>query len=199
MPNYGMYILIRHYLLYQWKFCGQTARVRWPLTCVAKVHIIDLQWVESTVLITRYMQTCLTQENGFLANHRGYRWNGRWITTKIASEVRVLVESCIALHCICVSSESAIHSLCHFFLIVAGEWFARGRMVRKAWWTTPPHAFIEERDGNLLWRAHIGIVEKVQETSSDTGIHTNMRIASTALHITVDVPWNAETHPHHTV
>ena len=46
----------------------------------------------------------------------------------------------------------------------------------------------------------IGIVEKAQETSSDTGMHSTVHVCHyTVLHeqcIDINMSWNAEKHPH---
>ena len=43
---------------------------------------------------------------------------------------------------------------------------------------------------------YIGIVEKAQETSSDTGMHDTVCLCHYCTSRTVDVSWNAEKHPH---
>ena len=47
-------------------------------------------------------------------------------------------------------------------------------------------------------KGDIGIVEKAGETSSDTGISITWCLCAFTV-LTVDMSWNAETHPHHTV
>ena len=42
-----------------------------------------------------------------------------------------------------------------------------------------------------LKKGHIGIVEKAQETSSDSDMHNTVCLCH------CDVSWNAEKHPHH--
>ena len=44
-------------------------------------------------------------------------------------------------------------------------------------------------------KGHIRIVEKTQETSSDSDMHNTVCLCHCCT--SVDVSWNAEKHPHH--
>ena len=51
----------------------------------------------------------------------------------------------------------------------------------------------------LIRDIYIGIVEKAQEASSDTGMHNTVRLCHycSSLTVDIDVSSNVEKHPHH--
>ena len=57
--------------------------------------------------------------------------------------------------------------------------------------------FIFIQVNEKIQKGHIGIVEKAQETSSDSDMHNTVCLCHCCTSRTVDVSWNAEKHPHH--